>query len=331
MLRFAKVLLLIWASLTVSTAELGYAAGQADFTGDRMPYDAFEGLPATEIKAEGASLKVGFAPGTFALPQQRILAWLKTSADAVSVYYGRFPVPEARILIVPISGRGVRGGTAFGYRGPAIRLLVGRDSTEDDLLEDWKAVHEMVHLALPDLQEKHLWLAEGLAVYVESIARVQAGHLKPEAIWHAFVRDMPQGLPGAGDNGLDGTTSWGRTYWGGAIFCLLADIEIRKRSGNTLGLQDAMRGVVAAGGVHDQDWPVSRIMFVADKAIGLNVMSELYEKMRASPVTPDLDILWSELGIVDAGGATRFDDRAVMAAVRRAITTPPAPSGGVAN
>ena len=39
---------------------------------------------------------------------------------------------------------------------------------------------------------------------------------------------MPKGLPQAGDQGLDNTGTWGREYWGGAMFCLLADIEIRK-------------------------------------------------------------------------------------------------------
>src|SRR5262249_50596896 len=152
------------------------------------------------------------------------------SATAVSVYYGRFPVSEARILIVPTAGSGVQRGTAFGYRGPAVRLAVGTDSTDQDLESDWKAVHEMIHLALPDVTQDHLWLGEGLAVYIESIARVQAGHLRAEKIWHEFVRDMPKGLPQPGDGGLEGTRSWGRTYWGGAIFCLLADVEIRKRT-----------------------------------------------------------------------------------------------------
>lgn len=327
MMRSAGLLILIFAALTWVAAHPAPAASQPEFTGERMPYDAFDELDAASLKVDGAILKIGFAPGAFTLSNARILSWIKTSAKAVSVYYGGFPVPEAKILIVPIAGRGVRGGTAFGYRGPAIRLMVGRDSTEDDLLADWKAVHEMVHLALPDLPEQNLWLAEGLAVYVESIARAQAGHLKAEAIWHEFARDMPLGLPGRGDGGLDGTTSWGRTYWGGAIFYLLADIEIRKRSGNTLGLQDAMRGVVAAGGVHDQDWPVSRVLFAADKAIGMTVMSDLYEKMRAAPVSPDLGKLWIELGIVDDGASARFDDRANLAAVRRAITSPPGPIG----
>ncbi len=201
----------------------------------------------------GAELDVAFAAGTFALSNEKILAWVERSATAISVYYGRFPAAQAAILIVPIPGKGVRRGTAFGYRGPAVRLAIGTDSTEADLQDDWKAVHEMIHLALPNVTQDHLWLAEGIAVYVESIARVQAGHLHPEKIWHEFVRDMPQGLPKDDDAGLEGTTSWGRTYWGGAIFCLLADVELRKRSGNKVGLQDALRGIVAAGGIHEKD------------------------------------------------------------------------------
>ena len=104
--------------------------------------------------------------------------------------------------------------------------------------------------ALPDMPDRYAWLSEGLAVYIEPVARVQAGDLTAPEIWQAMMRDMPKGLPQAGDQGLDNTGTWGRKYWGGAMFCLLADIEIRKRTNNRLGLQDAMRGVVAAGGPH---------------------------------------------------------------------------------
>jgi hypothetical protein len=114
-------------------------------------------------------------------------------------------------LIVPASGSGVQGGTTFGYRGAAIRLGVGSDSTEADLTDDWKAVHEMTHPALPDVEEPHLWLAEGIAVYVEPIARVQAGDLTAEEAGGDMVRDMKQGLPKKGDCGLDHTPTWGRT------------------------------------------------------------------------------------------------------------------------
>ena len=56
---------------------------------------------------------------------------------------------------------------------------------------------------------------KGLATYVESIARAQAGELGVEQVWAGFVKGMPNGLPQSGDRGLDHTHTWGRTYWGG--------------------------------------------------------------------------------------------------------------------
>ena len=296
---------------------------QSEFTAERMPYEAFDKLVPQDLIVGGSKLHVAFAPGDFALPKENLLAWIEKSATAVATYYGRFPVAPARILIVPIEGRGVRGGQAFGYRGAAVRLLVGRASTQDDLVRDWKAVHEMAHLALPDMDEAHTWLSEGLAVYVESIARVQAGDLTAEKIWAEFIRDMPNGLPEPGDNGLDYTHTWGRTYWGGAIFCLLADIEFRRQTGNKKGLQDAMRGVIAAGGSLQIDWPIERVLAVADEAGGAPVLAKLYRSMRAAPEPQDLDALWRDLGIVGSGGSVRFDDNAPLAAIRRAITKRP--------
>jgi hypothetical protein len=41
---------------------------------------------------------------------------------------------------------------------PFIRLQLGRDVTADELRNDWVLVHEMVHLALPEVGDDHLWL-----------------------------------------------------------------------------------------------------------------------------------------------------------------------------
>ena len=41
-----------------------------------------------------------------------------------------------------------------------------RTASENDLRRDWVMVHEMVHLALPDMPERYAWLSEGLAVYI---------------------------------------------------------------------------------------------------------------------------------------------------------------------
>jgi len=298
-----------------------HADAQSDFMrGDRMPYDAFDRLPKTDLEVPRGVIHVAFAPGDVTLPREKILDWIKTSARAVSTYYGRFPVASLKLLMVPVNGPRVRGGTTWGYRGAAIRVLIGRDASEDDLRRDWILVHEMVHLALPDMPERHNWLSEGLAVYIEPIARVQAGDMAAHEIWQAMMRDMPKGLPEAGDRGLDNTDTWGRKYWGGAMFCLLADIEIRKTTNNRLGLRDAMRGVIAAGGSHEQDWPIERVLATADKATGADVLTRLHNEMGAKPVTPDLAGLWRDLGLGLRGEALEFDDGAPLAAIRKAIT-----------
>jgi hypothetical protein len=288
--------------------------------GNRMPYDAFDRMPKTDLDVPSGVVHVAFAAGELALPRPKILEWVAASAKAVSTYYGRFPVNSLRLLFVPVDGSRVRGGTTWGYRGAAIRIPLGRDTTTDDLRRDWILVHEMVHLALPDMDERHNWLSEGLAVYVEPIARVQAGDLTHKEIWFAMMRDMPKGLPEAGDRGLDNTDTWGRKYWGGAMFCLYADIEVRKATGNRLGLQDAMRGVIAAGGNHEEDWPIERILATADKAVGVNVLTKLHDAWGSKPVTPDLDALWRDLGLRVRDGGIDFDDTAPLAAIRAAIT-----------
>jgi len=296
------------------------AEAQSESRGDRMPYDIFDKLPKTDIDVPGGVVHVAFAPGEIALPRDRILDFVRTSAKAVSTYYGRFPVSSVKLLIVPVDGPRVRGGTTWGYRGAAIRLMLGRDASEDDLRRDWVLVHEMTHLALPEMAQRYGWLSEGLAVYIEPVARVQAGDLTAQEIWQAMMRDMPKGLPQAGDEGLDNTDTWGRKYWGGAMFCLLADIEIRKATANQLGLQDAMRGVIAAGGNVEVDWPIERILAVADKAVGVDVLTRLHEKMGPKPVAPDLEGLWRDLGLKLQGGSVEFDDTAPLAAIRKAIT-----------
>ena len=157
--------------------------------------------------------------------------------------------------------------------------------------------HEMVHLAFPSVAEAHHWIEEGSATYVEPVARARAGDLTPEKVWGDLVDGLPQGLPGPADRGLDFTPTWGRTYWGGALFCLLADIEIRKRTGNRKGLEDALRAILAAGGTVETEWPLAKALHIGDDATGVPVLSELYEKMKASPFPVDLNALWKEMGV----------------------------------
>jgi hypothetical protein len=227
-----------------------------------------------------------------------------------------------RIQVVPEDGGGVHGGKTWGNRGGFIRVQVGRDVTPAQLLDDWVLVHEMTHLALPDVGDDQSWFSEGLAVYVEGIARAQAGNRTQQDVFAEQMKQMPRGMPQAGDRGLDHTHTWARTYWGGAMFCFLADVEIHRRTGNRSGLQDAMRAVAKASGGLSADWSINQIFATADAATGTKVLEELYARMKDSPVTPDLHELWAKLGVVPDGGTVRLRDDAPLADVRRAIMEP---------
>src|SRR5882757_4235760 len=83
---------------TILTAMLASAvAFRADaqseyIRGDRMPYDAFDRMPKTDLEIGGGIIHVGFAPGEMTLPREKVLDWVRMSAKAVTAYYGRFPV-----------------------------------------------------------------------------------------------------------------------------------------------------------------------------------------------------------------------------------------------
>jgi hypothetical protein len=219
----------------------------------------------------------------------------------VRTYYTKFPVTNVAIAVNFHDGEGVNAGRAFGWEHAHISISVGVETTAAEFAGDWTMTHEMVHLAFPSVPRSHHWIEEGLATYVEPIARARAGDLTPEKVWGDMVDAMPQGLPKTDDHGLDFTHTWGRTYWGGALYCFLADVEIRKRTGNRVGLEDAMRGILKSGGSIEVEWPLSGALETADQAIGVSVLEELYNQMRSTPVSPDLDQLWNELGVKRQG------------------------------
>jgi hypothetical protein len=279
-----------------------------------------------EIKMGSATLEVDFAEGPLDLSQEAVLAHIRAAAAAVTAYYGRFPVAQDRILIVPSADRhGIGNGTTWGDMAgfsAMTRIHIGQHATQDDLNNDWMMTHELVHTALPDLPDDEHWMEEGLAVYVEPLARVMTGELTAQKVWHDMVRDMHQGEPQPGDEGLDHTHTWGRTYWGGALFCLVADVEIRRQTHNKKGLQDALRAVVAAGGTIDHHWDLPKALAIGDQATGTHVLTEQYAKWKDAPVTVDLDKLWAELGIRRNGEAIEFVDDARLAKIRVAIAHP---------
>ena len=272
----------------------------------------------------GSKIDVTIEAGKLTLSQDQLLHWVRSAAEAVATYYGRYPVPRVQIHIIPVDGSGVRHGQTFGRDGGLIKIRVGSETGVAELANDWMLTHEMVHLSFPSMADEHHWIEEGIAVYVEPIARIQAKQMTVESMWADLVRDMPKGLPEGGDEGLDHTHTWGRTYWGGALFCFVADVEIRRQTQNKKGLQDALRGILNAGGDIRHDWPLVDALKAGDQAVGGTVLADLYAKWKDKPVEVDLGAMWTQLGVESSGKTVRLKDDAPLAAIRRAIASPDA-------
>ncbi len=274
----------------------------------------------TSIAVPGGKIEATLPDEQLAVSSKDLLDWIKAASDAVSLYYGKFPVRHLTLRVRSDSSSGVHGGVTYPRGGGLILITVGKNATVADLKDDWVLTHEMIHLAFPSMEDNHHWIEEGISTYVEPVARVRAGQMPAEEMWRQFIVDMPKGQPQPGDRGLDNTHTWGNTYWGGAIFCLMADVQIRERTHNRKGLQRALRGVLSGGGDITEDWEIEKALKMGDKATGTTVLQDLYKQMRDQHPPVDLDQLWQKLGLEFKSGHITFNEKAPEAAIRKAIT-----------
>jgi hypothetical protein len=271
----------------------------------------------------GSRIDVNIESGDWKLSQADLIHWVQLAGEAVATYFGRYPISHLEIRIASFDGNGVRNGTTWGRDdGGLIKISVGTQTPPSELAEDWMLTHEMTHLAFPSVADDHHWIEEGIATYVEPIARIQAGQMTALSMWTDLARDMQKGVPRPDDKGLDHTHNWASTYWGGALFCFMADVEIREKTQNKLGLQDALRGILNAGGDIRYDWKLEEAFKVGDRATGTSVLTDLYGKMKDQPMPVDLSTMWKQLGIESDGKTVHLNDDAPQAAIRRAMTSP---------
>ncbi|MES2254282.1 MAG: hypothetical protein V4559_04460 [Pseudomonadota bacterium] len=280
--------------------------------------------PDAQIEIGGGVIDIVFSDGAPGIDRALVQNWIRTSAQAVTTYFGRFPVSHVRLVVIAGDGRSV-GGTTFGFRGGSlIRLNVGRGADAAALKRDWVLVHEMTHLALPQLPRWALWLQEGNATYVEPIARAQAGQMDVAEVWKWTIDEMPGGQPKPGEGGLNDTQDHQRTYWGGAAFWLVADVRIRERTHNRIGVQTALQAINRQSGGNIADWTMEQVMAAGDTATGGTELADLYTQMGKTGSPVDIHALLVQLGVGLQGNRVVFDDNAPLAAIRRQITALPA-------
>lgn len=285
------------------------------------PHVALGGFTHRTIEVPGGRIDVALGEGKRGVSDDDIIRWIREGALDVVGLLGRFPVLRLQVIVGRGGAYSIGTAVTMGMGGASIFVVVGERTRKSDLARDWVMTHEMLHVAFPNMSFRQRWMEEGLSTYLEPLLRARRGRHDAPQVWAEFVRAMPQGLPKEGDQGLDRTFTWGRRYWGGALFWFYVDVEIRKRTDGVRSLDDVLRGVLSDGGNVAVRWDVARLAQVAETATGTTALREIYDEWAVKPVSPDLAAMWASLG-VKAMKADKIvvDDAAPLASLRRELT-----------
>jgi hypothetical protein len=301
-------------------------------------FAAFGRFDVEHVTAPAATIDVAVLEGLSEATRTHIVPWIEAAARIASQPLGRFPREHATIVVVPTpSGDPVRFGIATRGGGASILLLVSPDAQLEPLVHDWIAVHEFSHLMHPFVSREDAWLSEGLATYYQEIARVRGGVLSEAEAWRR-IYDGSLLATGARGSLADESAhvferrAFPRVYWAGASFALLADAELRLRTGGKTTLDDVIRGLHACCAREARPTPARQVIARMDQIAGVPVFSELMQRWVLGPHLPELSALYTRLGLLPGPDGVRITGQAAESWIRAAIMAPqPAPSSAAAQ
>ena len=251
-----------------------------------------------------------------------IAEWVRRTAMAEANYWDGFTAKQMLLTLVPVAGRGGIGyGRTESGGGVTVMVEVGTNVTAQRLYNEWVLVHELIHTGMPYLMGRATWFMEGAATYVEPVIRARAGWKSEDEVWHEWIEQMPQGVS-VFATGLS-SASGRQNYWGGAVFMLLADLGLRRATSGAMGLEDCLKGALAAGLNGPERMGLDEYAEVCDRVTGTKVVSALLEKHFDHSAPVDLNALWKDLGVSLEGGRIVYNDAAPLAQWRKMIVMGP--------
>ena len=307
-------------SYRVAAREVDYAAAVVFGTFERrriavpLPLSLADGEAAAAARNPQGAIELVVMEEPLAADVDEIAAWVEATALANADLWRGFPVARSTVVILPTPGRSnVPFGRVISTGGIMVLVLVGSEIEARALYDEWVLVHEFIHLGTPYIRDTGAWLNEGLATYLEPIIRYRAGWRSAESVWEEWTGWMERGVAPM-TRGL----SSGNPYWGGALFSLMADVELRKLTGGRMGLEHCLRILLAEAGDVSKGARTMEALALGDRNSPAPVLTRLAEAhLAGAPV--DLEALFASLGVRRSGGRIAFDDAAPLAEVRRWI------------
>ena len=315
-------------------------------TGDAISYEVRERMPGWEarmaigrfsvesIELPGGRVRYALLPAEPAADAAVMRRWVTSGARALVSAYGRLPVPDVQLLVVPIGigGEPVPWGEVQRGGGDAVHLYIDQRRPAEEFMADWVLVHELSHLLHPVIDASDRWLSEGIASYYQNVLRARVRLRSPPWAWNALhagfergIRGTPRGrsLADASENMMR-DRSFMRVYWSGAAIALLADVELRRRSGGVQSLDTALEAFAACCLPGNRSWGARELLQQLDRLTDTTVFTALYQEHVDSDDFPDLAALYGELGLQSMSATSlRLDATAPGASICAAIMTVP--------
>jgi len=206
----------------------------------------------TSVEAPGATIQIEFASHVDKGTSQDVTTWIKDIATQVSTLYGRFPIATPRVVIIPTTTNrwGDDSPVPFGRvtrrGGETVELYVDIDRPISDMYADWTATHEFSHLLLPRISWRQKWIAEGFASYYQNVLMARTGQYTQEQALRLLSEGFGRGRHSRPELSPNQAAEEGvrqaryKIYWSGAAIALLADIELRERSGGRESLDTVL-------------------------------------------------------------------------------------------
>ena len=281
-------------------------------------------LPGSQLR-----LKIQQSPGSPLIERKKTVTWLRSAARSVTTVYGFFPLRQVDILVTP-TNRG-NGPIPFGQveRQPNthVNFFIQPDQPLQAFLNDWTAVHEFAHLLLPFIDRDTAWLAEGIATYYQYVARVRGGIISENQAWTGLLAGLERGR----HNTTSGITlrqasrqmheqqSYMRVYWSGVMFALTTDVELRRQSGGTKSLDQALLKFNHCCLPSHESWQAEAFLSQLDKGIDSNIFTKNLHAYDTRTDFPASTRLLIQLGVISINGAITVNDSATLAPIRRQI------------
>ena len=113
-----------------------------------------------------------------------------------------------------------------------------------------------------------------------------------------------------------------KVYWSGAAIALLADIELRQRSGGTKSLDTVLGQLQACCLPARTQWSGQRLFKQLDSFLETPVFMPLYREYANTKGFPDFAPALAELGIDVAGSNVTLRENRPLARIRKDISAP---------